>query len=254
MEASRHLRSVDMRTGEVIEGCPDCERNQAKVESLTGVLVARDRRITELKNENARLRAVEPEHKDVIEVLTYCRDLLRPSAAVTVDSDSYKAVRARLRDTDETTGEPAFSVAALKAAAFAISLSPWHMEKGQTHRRDPANAFGNAGKVTRLLGDAIGFKRTYGISGLDIVERLGGEGFEWLAERCSCGGLWIEHLYGGGPTPDGRQPCERTGCESFDWFEVRVARWFREMDRRAEAGDKEAAYQLEQTRHERRAS
>jgi len=218
------LRLVDTITGEVQDTCGHCTELERDLRVKRG-------QITKLKNENRRLAGLEPEADKVLEVLTYWRDTVRPRASIIIGSDSWKAVKARLTDTDVTTGQPAFTVLSLKAAVVGLTLDEWHMDPRARHRRDLNLAFSSSDKVTKLLYNAVRFKRTYAVSALTIIDELGGEALVWLAERCACDHLWIAHLRGGA-APGGLQPCscEGCGCENFDFFTARVERWMAEHE------------------------
>jgi FtsZ-binding cell division protein ZapB len=224
---------VDPSTGEVAD-LPTIHALQAEVAQLKEdcallevELRAKRSQNTKLKNENARLMGLEPEHGEILDVLEFACQRLMPGASIVAGSKRWMAVRARLRDVDPRTRARKFTPLKLKGAAIGALLDPWTMDRRQRHRRDPEFVFADAGKVDRYLMGAIAFKRTYGESGLAIVDELAGEGVRWLAEQCSCGGLWIEHLRGG-PGPDGLQPCARTGCANFDTFHAKVERFMAE--------------------------
>jgi hypothetical protein len=222
---------VDTETGQVADDCPSC------------LALEQERRVqraqmTRLKNELARAMGVEPEAADILEVCEYWRQLVAPRASIVVGQPRYKAVRDRLRDTDARTRERLFNPLKLKAAVVGITLDPWHMAPGQRHRRDLDIAFSNSNKVERLIGQAIGFKRRTGTSALALVDELAGDALFWLAERCGCGHIRLEHVRLG-PRHDGTQPCSVAGCgcADMDWFAARVDRW----ERQQQAAGAEAA-------------
>lgn len=200
-ESARHLHVVDRDSGEVLDGCPDCK-------SLEMELRAKRAQITRLKNENARLMGVEPEHEIVQEVLAYACKLLMPNATIVPGSKRWMAVRARLKE--------GFDPLQLRAAACGAVMDGWTMDASQRHRRDPEHVFSDAGKVDRLIQDAVGFKGRTGVSALTLVDELGGPALSFLADRCSCGGLRVAHLMG-------------NACAEFDEFAARVNRHLSEV-------------------------
>lgn len=213
MEAApRHLHSVDPVSGEVLPGgCPDCK-------ALEMELRGKRSQITKLKNENARLMGVEPDHDDILQVCEFHRRMVVPNGSVAVGSKGWTTVRARLRDVHPGTERKLFDPLRLRAAVCGIALDAWHMEKGHSHRRYLENAFRDAGKVDRLIDLAIGFRRETGTSALELLDDLAGDRLAWLADRCSCGGLRVAHLMG------------RTECQVFDEFEADQWRWLRQQD------------------------
>lgn len=217
------LRIVDSEGQLVGEDCPHCRDTELALRVERG-------KNTRLKNELAQAMAVEPIHEQIVEVLSFWRRTLAPNASIVEGSDNWKAVRARLREKDAETHEQRFDVLRLKAAVVGISLSEWHMAKGQSHRRHPATAFGNAGKVDRLIEGAVAFKRQTGSSALTLLDELGSGVLWWLAERCGCGHVRAQHAVQG-PTQDLRLPCdvEGCGCTDMDWFE---AKWQRAVQER----------------------
>lgn len=223
-EPARHLTLVDPATGEVVE--QDAETVallKQQLAELEQELRTKRSQITRLKNENARLMGVEPGREEIIDVLEFACKLLMPRASIVPGSKRWLNVRARLKDLDPRTDKPKFTPLALKAAAAGAALDDWTMDNRHRHRRDPEFVFADAGKVDRHLSRAVGFKHRLGVSALTLIDELGGTALEWLADRCSCGGLFVEHLRSW-PTPDGYLPCPDRGCEGFDFFNAKVER------------------------------
>ena len=224
MSAERHLRAVDMETGEVVEqDAETVDLLRQQLRELEQELRTKRSLITRLKNENARLMGVEPEREEIIDVLTFACKLLMPRASIVPGSKRWANVRARLKDVDPKTDKPKFTPLALKAAAAGAALDPWTMDNAHRHRRDPEFVFADAGKVDRHISRAVGFKHRLGVSALTLIDELGGVALEWLADRCSCGGLFIEHLRTF-PADDGSLPCPERDCLSFDHFHAKVER------------------------------
>ena len=117
----RHLHAVDPYTGEVLAGgCPDCK-------ALEMELRTKRSQITKLKNENARLMGVEPDHDQILEVCEFHRRMVVPNGSVTVASKGWTTVRARLRETHPKTGAKLFNPLRLRAGVCGIALDAWHM-------------------------------------------------------------------------------------------------------------------------------
>lgn len=229
MEAATHLSLVDPSTGELAD-YPTLEAQRVQIENLKQQLAEAEVDLRSKRSQNTRLKSqlaealgVEPEAEQVVEVLVFWRPLCMPGATIVVGSERWLKTRARLREKDITTGTRR-SVAHLKAAVLGAKLSEYHV---QNDYLDAVTIFRDSSTVDKHIKRAVGFKRTYGESALEIVDVLAGEGLRWLAERCNCGAMWIEHLYGG-PAPGGLQPCERTGCAHFDNFYAKVDRFIRE--------------------------
>lgn len=222
MEAARHLSLVDRDTGEVVE--QEATSLHQQIAELEAELRAKRSQITRLKNDNARLMGVEPEHDDILGVLEFWREKCHPRAPIVVGSDGWKAVRARLRETDASTGKPAFTPLALKAAVVGVLLSDFHVanrKQGYLHAR---SIFADADRVRTHIGRAVSFKERKGISALTIIDELGGSELEWLADRCSCGGLRIQHLKSG----LAHQPCPERDCPAMDEFQAKIERFMAE--------------------------
>lgn len=241
---------VNQETGEVSEGCPECADKDDQIEGLKTRVASLAGTNTRIKREHAELDAVAPNRDEILEVMAYWRVTICPGAKVTASSKGWRTVKARLAEPDEETGRQ-FTVLELKAAVVGMTLDQWHMDGNHRHRRYLENAFSDAGKVNRLVSKAVSFKRTYGASALTIVDELAGASLVWLAERCSCGHLRLDHVRQG-PTPDGRQPCDgqtahdQSGmpvpceCTDFDWLAAKLeARWA-ELVEQAGQGDLEA--------------
>lgn len=227
---------VNPETGEVQES----DERDLIIEGLKRENASLAGRLTKARNENAQLQGIEPGHKQVLEVLEFWRRTIMPTAKITVGSDRWKAVRTLLKVQDAETGEPAYTVLSLKAAAVGVKLSEWHVKNRQmdatTIYRDPKTADAH-------IARAVGFKRTYGVSALELVDELAGQALIWLAEPCSCGHLRVRHVVKG-PTPDLRQPCADCGCEDFDWFTAQFEQHWLELRERAKT-DPDAARELE---------
>ena len=237
-----HPRSpVDPSTGELspdgpqtfAEALHEIENVKAQVASLNKVVVARDRRITELQNDLAASLGREPEDQNILSVLDYWRVTMAPGATIAKGSKRWKYVKALLRTKDQKSKELRFSVLALKAAVVGASFDEWTMDPRHRYRRDAEMIFNDAGKVDRFIARAVTFKRTYGESALAIVDELAGAGLVWLAERCGCGHTWLCHLRGGEAAQGGAQRCSVDGCscELFDAFHAKAERWVREQQR-----------------------
>ena len=91
-------------------------------------------------------------------------------------------------------------------------------------RRQPREAFKNPDRSgSWLAGRWSSSKRP--LSALHLVSEPGGEVFRWLAERCSCGHTWLEHLRSGTAAQGGAQVCSVCGCPMFDVFHAKRERW-----------------------------
>jgi hypothetical protein len=235
---ARHLHAVDAETGEVVEqDLPTVELLRQQISELELELRGKRSQITRLKNENARLMGVEPEADDIMDVLSYWREVCMPGASIVVGSERWKAVRARLRETDVTTKKLLYTPAHLKAAVAGVMMSEFHVSHRRDGYLDAASIFSDSKKVDAHLARAIGFKQRNGISALTLIDELGGKALDWLALRCSCDALMVEHLHDvyAGRTTQGIKalPCPRTGCPHFDFFNANVDLTLAELDERA---------------------
>lgn len=205
------LRLVDTSTGEVSELPDELEKLRQQLAEAESELRAKRSQITLLKNENAALRAIEPDHDDILGVMTFWRSRLVPGASVTTSAKGWKTVRKLLREVDEESGKPRFTPLHLKAAVAGMALDEYTMDRRYRHRRYLENALSDPGKVDRLIEGAVSFKRRNGVSALTLLDELGAPALSFLADRCSCGGLRMAHLMG-------------AGCPSFDEFAAKVER------------------------------
>lgn len=223
--AGPHLRLVNVDTGETPDVCPHCLATDEYNRRLRA-------EVSRFKGEERRRASVEARRADIVEVLSFWRDTVAPRAGVVAGSANWKAVSKRLGDVDEVTLEPRFNVLKLKAAVVGITLDPYRMEKGQSYRRHPNEAFKDPGLVDKLIDRAVRFKRQTGVSALELVDELAGEGLRWLAERCSCTHTWLEHLRGGEAAQGGAQACSVEGCSCgcYDFFHAKVERFIKEQE------------------------
>lgn len=230
-EPAPRLRLVD-QNGE-LHAAPDLEQLRDELEGVTRSFAAAKGENTRLRRELSAAQGVEPEAKDVMDVLLFWRAQCMPRAQITVGSERWQKTRARLRERDAESGERCYSPLKLKAAVVGAMLSDFHMQNRDKGYLDAASIFGDSRKVDAHIQRAVGFKRLTGISALTLVDELGSEALRWLAERCSCTHLWVEHLRGG-PRPGGLQPCsvEGCGCANFDYLSARIDRWV--ADKRGE--------------------
>lgn len=213
-----NLRLVDGATGELADVCPYCLDAEQAMRNLR-------RQNTELKNKLNVALGLEPDAEQIMEVLEFWRSRIMPRAKIVVGSERWLKVRARLRERDAKTKEAAYSVLHLKAAVTGALLSKDHVENNWL---DAATIFRDSVTTDKHIARTVRFKRVYGTSALGLVDELAGEGLRWLAERCACGHLWVEHLRGG-PRPDGSQPCSECDCAHYDFFSAKVDRFLREQ-------------------------
>jgi hypothetical protein len=86
---------------------------------------------------------------------------------------------------------------------------------------DATTIFRDSATVDKHIARATSFRRRTGLSALTLLDELAGGALDWLAQRCSCGGLMLEHL-GAGP---GALPCPARDCEGFDFLNAKVERF-----------------------------
>lgn len=102
-------------------------------------------------------------------------------------------VRARLTEKDVNTRKPAYTVLALKAAVLGALMSENHVENGWL---DAVTIFRDSTTVDKHLARAVRFKERQGVSALELVDKFFSARLAWLADRCSCERLRIDHLMG----------------------------------------------------------
>jgi hypothetical protein len=221
------LRLIHGASGEGRDGCPQCEAKDGLVDELSSKLNGALSELGKLTKRLARAQGVDPEAEDIRDVLGFWRVRCMPAAKIVVGSERWENV-AGLLAMKNAAGGKCYTPLSLKAAVTGALLSEWHVE----NRRLDIFAVADKRLVSSIdkhIERAVGFKRRTGVSALTVVDELAGEGVAWLAERCECGHLWIEHLRGGART-DGSQPCATCGCSNFGQsLDERVEQWMREQ-------------------------
>jgi hypothetical protein len=220
MTEPRHLHVVDTATG---ESSPQCSRCLALLESLdrqqSTIQRQRDT-IDELRDEKKKTLATTDLAGDIIDVLEAHRKFLRGGkGGIKRGGPAFKAIKDRLEETDAVTGYPMFTKRHLVGAVVGLWLADredgWYRRNGKI---GAAFLFASADRVEGFIDVARDFRRTWGVSALEVVGELEGPGLAWLADRCRCGRLRAAHLAG------------LTDCV-FDEFQASVERFMVERER-----------------------
>lgn len=240
--ARPHLRVVTPDGELAGELCPHCHETDMAMRKLRT-------ENTRIRNENAQLREVAPEHGAVRSVLEYHRELLMPGAKISEHTARWGVVHSLLKMKDDETGEALLTELQLRGAIVGMTLQPFIMDKANRFARDltwaftsqspgnkpggkPGPRFADPAQVQKHLDYAVTFKRQTGTSALGVLDELGGEGLRWLSERCSCSHTWLAHLRGGEAAQGGAQRCAVQDCDCgmFDIWHAQVERFKREQE------------------------
>lgn len=229
MEAARHLHLVNTDTGEAQQACSGCIALLAKVSTLQGDL-------TRLRNAEEERLGMAADAGAIMRVLVHHKKLLAPKTGRIIRGKAaWKAVKARLADTDAETGEPAFTELALNAASVGLSLSRWHREHKKT---GAAWLFDDPDRVLEFIATCVTFKRDTGTSALEIVDALMGPGLAKLAARCAdCGHTRLDHEKDHPELDLWTPACGVHGCACMGWDDsnYRAELWLRRQDERTMA-------------------
>lgn len=197
---------TNAETGETREACHACVAKDEK-------LASQARELQRFRNEETERLGLAPDAAQIMEVLTFHRQLL--GGRVIRGKAAWKAVKGRFADIDAETDKPAFTVLHLKAAVVGLSLSRWHREHKKT---GAAWLFADPDRVQEFIGACVAFKRTTGESALEIVDELMGPGLVRLAAHCSdCGHMLLDHERQRPELDLWDPPCAVHGCACGGW-------------------------------------
>jgi hypothetical protein len=221
---ARHLHLVNATTGEAEDACSGCQALLEKVSALKA-------ENTRLKNAEEERLGLAPDAGRIMEVLTFHKRLLSPRWKIVRGKAAWKAVKERLADMDGETNLPAFTVLHLKAASVGVSMDEWNRREKLT---SAAWLFAEPDRVQRYIDNSVCFKREFGTSALEIVDRLGRGGFERLADLCDCGHIRLEHEKERPELELWDPPCGVHGCTCPGWQSAPLweqLKWAAERDR-----------------------
>jgi len=214
------LTLVDTATGEVVE-----DERDFLIEQLQADLKGKQIAIGKLKRELKELRSVEPEAKEIREVLDYWRAACKPRAIIAPGGERWEKVRARFKDKLEIEGEPRppWTIAELKLAVDGALLDPWlngtaPKSKGYL---DAKTIFKGPEQVERLKDLALRLQFEVGMTAKQLIEAsrtLSAVGLDWkhLLAPCLCGHTRVEHRRSDNILWD---DCLTPGCECGEFWQ-----------------------------------
>jgi hypothetical protein len=204
---------VDAETGELVEQ----DERDVLIDQLQAEKKGQSLQIGKLKRELRELRAVEPQHEQIREVLVYCNEVWQRRLHIIPASEGWEKVRARLADKIE--GREPWQVAELKLAADGALLDPWMSGRDRRSKGylAPKHVYKSPDKVQEMIALALGFEGKAGVGLgdlLEVMDDLGHVNWRHLLRICECGHRRQEHAKGD-PDHDGRERCFLCGCEDF---------------------------------------
>lgn len=227
MDTARHLHVVD-HNGEATPQCAQCLALLRNLDRQEGIIATKQREIDELRHTKKDLLSTTELAGDIMDVLKFHKRILSPSAKIHRGGPAWKNVKDRFEDTDAETGFLSFTKKDLLGAVVGLwtvdSEDGWYRKHGKIGAKF---LFGSADRVEEFLDPVRALDRKIGTSALEIVDELMGEGLAWLAVRCECGHLRLDHERERPELGTVQPPCAVHGCActGFDDFTWRSERW-----------------------------